>query len=340
MPKLLRLSVVCLVVCAAAPASADLFDVVGSYVYTWEGAFVSGRISAMGGSDLADGGPSALLINPAPLPKANGVEASYDHADHYHETSGYRTYAGAARWNGWSLNLAMQDFESAATLRSLYVPGATSRALHSRNRVRLVGVSRDLSRMLGDDPSLRWSAGAAWCRHSSDDADLPDVVDTWDVGTTLRWRTENAGGWTAVAGAVSWRNVTDATLTVGTLQAPMPRPLRAGFTVERAFARRDRADDLVKILLACSRTFQLGDTYRGDTSHVGLEVLVRGTFALRYGHVAKTGGDVDSGGIGVVLDGRMLGPFTVEADLGRMSYDGATFSGDETIWGLRTRYDF
>ncbi len=343
MSKILRLFVVCYILALASPATAAGFSQVGSNSFTWEGIFTGGRLSSLGGSDLADGSPSTLLVNPAPLGKGTGVGLSYDHADYlYPDLVGgieFHTYAGTAGWNDLRLNIAVQDFViDSAIVRTAYNPEGTGETFDARDRMTVIGLSYDLGNALFEKPSFQWSVGAAWRRYSSTFAESD--ATTWDLGTTLGWRTEYRGGWTGLTGAVSWQNITDATYTFDERQALLPRPLRTGLTVETAIDRAGHPEDLIKFLVAYTKTSRLGDTYRSDADHVGFETLILDALAVRYGHSTQVLGNIESWGVGVILDGRLLGPVTVELDWGEMGYDNPILSGDKTIWGARARYGF
>ena len=340
MPIILRLLVICYILALASPAAAADFSLVGANSFTWEGVFTGGRFSALGGSDLADRSPATLLVNPAPLSTGTGVGLSYDHADYITDIE-FHTYAGTAGWNNLRLNIAVQDFVIDSVLvRTAYNPEGTGETFDVRDRMTVIGLSYDLGTALFEKPSFHWSVGAAWRGYSSNFADAEANANSWDLGTTLSWRAEYQGGWTGLTGAVSWQNFTGATNTFDDRQALLPRPLRTGLTVETAFDRAGHRGDLFKVLMAYTRTSRLGDTYRSDADHVGLETLVLDALAVRYGHSTQVIGDIGSWGIGVILDGRLLGPVTVELDWGEMSYDNPVFTGDRTIWGARARYNF
>jgi len=345
MSLVLRLIVICLILISASPAAGAGFSQVGTYSFAWEGVFTSGRLSTLGGSDLADGSPATLLVNPSPLSTGTGVGLSYDHADYIHtdiiSDIQFHTYAGTAGWNNLRLNFARQDFVvESEFLRTAYNPERTGETFEIRDRMTVIGLSYDLGTALFGKPSFRWAVGAAWRGYSNSFADMDADASSWDLGTTLSWRAEYKAGWTGLTGAVSWQNFTDATFAVEGHQTFLPRPLRTGLTMETAFNRAGHPGDLFKFLMAFTRTSRLGDTYRPDADHVGLEALFLDALAVRYGHNTQVLGDIESWGIGVILDGRLLGPVTVELDWGEMGYDAPVFTGDKTIWGARARYSF
>jgi len=335
-----RLLVVCLVLALASPAAAAGFARVGTFSFTWEGIFTGGRLSTLGSSDLADRSPATLMVNPAPLSTGSGVGLSYDHADYFFDVD-LNIYSGTARWDNLRLNFAMQEFViDDALVRTAYNPEGTGETFDVRDRMTVIGLSFDLGTALFKMPSFQWAVGAAWRGYSSNFADSEADANSWDLGTTLGWRTEYQGGWTGLTGAVSWQNFTGETFAFDERESLLPRPLRTGITMETAFDRAGHPGDLFKFLLAYTRTFRLGDTYRSDADHVGLEALFLDTLALRYGRSTQVLGDIGSWGVGVVLDGRLLGPFTVEVDWGEMSYENPFITEGKTIWGTRARYSF
>lgn len=338
---LLRLGIICLILLVAFPAAAtEPFAFVRTTVFTWEGIFTAGRLSTLGGSDLADRSPATFLINPAPLNTGNGVGLSYDHADYFGNTE-FHTYAGGAEWNDWRLNIAVQDFVTHAVVgRTIYLPADTSKTFDVRDRMTVIGLSYDLGNALLEEYTLHWLVGAAWRRYSASFEKSDVSANSFDLGTTLNWRTEHRIGWTGLTGAVTWQNVSDATLTYDEHQASVPRLLRTGLTIETAFDRAGRADELLKLLLAYTHSFRLGESYSSDSEHVGVEALFLNALALRYGHSTLVAGGVASWGAGIVLDKRLLGPVSVEVDWGTMSYNNFIFHGEKTIWGARALYSF
>jgi len=337
-----HLSVLCVAAALAAPAPAAAagFARVGTLAYSWEGVFTSGRLSALGGADLADAGPATVLVNPAPLAGEDAVALSFDHADYLADLE-FRTWAGAAAWRGWRLNVAVQDLLMDPQLvRTAYNPEGTGETFEVRERATCIGLSAEPGRFLLPDSSLRWSVGAAWRRYESGIDSVSSDTDALDLGTTLGWRAEHPGGWTGLTGAVSWQNVTDATLAFDGRSAHLPGPLRVGATAEVAWRRDGREGDFCKFLLAYTRAVAAGESYRGDSDHVGAELMFLDALALRWGHSTRVAGGITGWGAGIVLDGRLLGPFTVAADLGNWEFDNDLLKGNRTIWGVRAQYRF
>ena len=334
--------ITCLVMTGVASQATAEFEHVGASSFSWEGIFAGGRLSALGGSDLADGSPAALLLNPAPLAQGDGVELSYDHADYFTDVQ-FHAFAGALEWQAWRVSTAVLDLDTPPqSLHTAYNPEAVG-TLDIDNRMSLVGVSYDLGQGALAAPDLHWSIGAAW-RHFhvsfEDSAKVSYDADAVDLGTTLGWRSRYDGGWIGVTGAIAWQNVSEATITQDARESRLPQPLRFGLTLRSSWNRPDRSDELVGMLLAYTRTVHREDDWREDSDHVGAELRFLEAVALRWGYTDRVTGGITSLGIGVVLDERLLGPLTIHADLGQMCYDNAVSQADETIWGVRARYAF
>ena len=334
--------VACLIlICASTPATAE-FEHVSSSAFSWEGIFAGGRLSALGNSDLADDSPAALLLNPAPLAQGDGIELSYDNAGYAADVQ-YHTFAGALEWQALRVNAAVLDLDiPPRPVHSAYNPEAVG-TLDIDNRMSLVGVSYDLGQGALEVPNLQWSVGAVW-RHFylsfEDSTKVSYDADAVDLGTTLGWQSRYDGGRIGVTGAIAWQNITETTLTQDSRESALPQPLRFGLTLESAWNRPGRPDELVTILLAYARTVNREDDWREDSDHVGAELRFLEAVALRWGYTDRVNGGITSLGIGVVLDERVLGPLTIHADLGQMRYDNIVTQDDEMIWGVRARYAF
>ncbi len=324
----------------ATPIFAAGFSRVGTFGFTTEGIFAGGRLSALGGSDLADGSPAALVINPAPLARGNSVELSYDHANYYSGTN-FRTNAGSVELKNWRLNFAMHDyFIDDQLVRTAYNPEGTGRTFDMLNRMTIMGVSYDLGRSFFNSPSLQWSVGASWRHYLTDFDDSSNTSDSYDLGTTFSYTTRYSTGWTRVSGAVSWQNLNDSTFVFDERESYLPQPLRVGTTIETAFDWTGHRRPLVKLLLAFTRSFQKGTTYLEDTEQAGMEAVFFDALALRWGHNSRVAGDIASWGAGIIISRGLLGPFSVRADVGEMGYDNMVLNDSETIWGVRVGYAY
>lgn len=338
----ITISTICLLLLATSPASAAGFARVGTFAYQSDGLFASGRISAMGGSDLSDGSPAALLINVAPLAQGNGVELSYDHANYISDLD-FHTYAGAAEWKALRLNVAVQEFVAEGQpVRTAYNPEGTGETFDSRDRQTIIGLSYDLGYALFKVPSLSWSFGAAWHKYSTHfDDDILGEGDSVDLATTIRWYFDYDGGWTSIAGAVSSQNATAEKVTFDERQSELPNNLNTGFTVATAVDWSGHQGNLFKLTLAYSKTHQRRSyTFRDDPIHLGLETLLFDAVAVRYGHSTRVTDNIESWGVGLILDDRLLGPFTLAVDMGEMQYGDQFGNAKKTIWGARARYNF
>jgi len=326
-----------LILTNTAPVSAAGFSRVGTYGFNWEGVFAGGRLSALGGSDLADGSPSALVINPAPLARGNNAELSYDHADYFLEAE-ISTLAGSVEWNNLRLNFASHDYYIDDVLvRTAYNPEGTGQTIDYLNRMTISGVSYDLGRGLLNNPSWSWSVGGAWRHYLNKFDDTTATADSYDFGTTARFTTRFRNGWASITGAMSWQNFNDSTIAFDERKSLLPQPFRMGVTMQTAFDWTGHERPLVKFLMACTLA-RNGSSYLGDTEHVGIEAVFFDALALRLGHSTRISGDIDSWGVGVIINRGLLGSFTVHADVGQMDYDNILVTEGETMWGLRVGY--
>lgn len=322
------------------PASAAGFESVGTASFLTEGIFTSGRISALGGSDLTDGSPAALMINPSPLSEGSGFDVSYDHANYFPGFE-FKTYAGSVQWNSLRLNVAMQDFSVEDLLiRTAYDPEGTGETFDMLARMTVMGLSYDLGRGFFNHPHLRWSVGGAWRHYYEEIDDSSGSGDGFDLGSTMAWRMNHKYGWSAISGSVSWQNVSDATFIWSEREMLLPSPLRAGLTMEMAWDWLRHEGDFFKVLVAYSHSTRNATAFSTDSNHAGVEFLFMDAIALRWGQSSRVTGNIGSWGVGLMLDGRLLGPFTVQVDLGEMGYDNAVSDDSETIWGMRVGYDF
>ncbi len=329
-----------LILLIAAPAAADGFATVRLATYGWEGLFSGARLSALGSSDLADGSPAALLINPAPLATGNRVELGFDHANYLHDSE-ITTYAGSAEWNNWRLNIAIQEYTvDDVIIRTAYNPEGTGETFDIQDRMTLTGISYDLGRGLFDHPSLRWSAGAVWRRFSYTHQSQSTFSDTYDLGTTLGWVVRHQNGSVGITGAISRQNLKGKTIVFDDREAGLPELMRAGITMEAAFDWDGHQRNLVKLLVAYTHCHHRALSNSADSDHTGVEAVFFDTLALRWGNSTKLTGGISSWGVGLSLDGRLLGPFTVQADMGEMGYDNLASTDSETIWGLRVVYHY
>jgi hypothetical protein len=331
---------IALILASPLAASAAGFARVGTAGFTWEGIYASARLSALGGSDMADGGPAALLINPAPLSVNKVAELSYDHADYFAGTE-ISTIAGAVGLKGWCLNFAVHDYSiDDALLRTAYNPEGTGEFFDILQRMTLLGASYDIGRHLFGHRSLQWSVGAVWRHYLSDYDDNSAQGDSYDLGSTARWSMQHDNGWSRITGAFSYQNIKDETIEFDERYSSLPQPMRLGLTLETAIARSGHGGSVLRFLMAYSRCYQLGDSYAADSGHTGVEAVLYDTLALRWGHSDRVAGGISSWGLGVTLDEQLPGPFAVVIDVGGMGYDNLVTTEGETIWGVRVGYKF
>jgi len=343
MRKFLIILSVCLSIIIASSAMAAGFAKVGTFGFTWEGIFTGSRVAALGGSDLTDDGPSTFLFNPAPLSRGNFAEVGYEHADYFFDLY-LKNYAGTAEWNSVRLSLAVQDINNEdVIIRTAYNPEGSGK-IDLRDRMMVIGASYDIGRGLMDHPSFQWSVGGAWREYSSNYFESIRFSSTMDVGTTVGWKKDYQGGWAGVTGVMAWQNILAASYTfdegLNDREYSLPKSWRGGVTLETGLDWSGHEGNLVKLLAAYSNC-KYSNWYRNaESNHKGLEAVFLDTLAVRWGYSTRVTGNIDSWGIGLMLDGRLLGPFTIQADVGEMGYDTVLSQDPENIWGLRIGYNF
>jgi len=316
-------------------ASASGFARIGTYGFQWEGLFSSSRLASMGGSDMADSGPGALMINPAPLARGNQVVVGYSGGKFLSEFE-FSTYAAGIEWQNFRINFASEsNFADNLIVHTAYNPEGIGQINSVRNRMTVYGASYDLGRGLIKHPSLQWSVGFSIRHYSSTLDSSSSETDSHDLGSSLSWTFHYPKGWTRITGSVSDQNISNSSFNFDEREIMLPDPMRIGLTVETAFKRSDHPGNFLKLLVAFTRAhnFHFSDQF-------GLEALVYDTVALRWGHSQRFEDGISSWGIGLVLDRDFLGPFTVQMDFGMMNFDSELLSDSKAVWGLRTGYQF
>lgn len=340
----------------SAPAAAAGFAMLTSH--TWEGLFTGARLSAMGGGDLAgDDGPGALLVNPAPLLRGDGVAVAHDHVDYpLSAVTGaddpdvdYLTTSLGVEWQGWRLSACVSD-ESIdnAVLRTAYLPEGTG-TFDRRSRMALVGLTRRLAGDTRREDGGQWTAGVAYRSYSartSDNRTDPAITfddgqatGTWDVGTTVSLRFADQRHPASIAVAVAGQNVTGATLVVSEREMALPQLVRMGLTAGLTFLDGQR--EWMRIVAAVARTEYTGRYNARDFSQMGVEITALRLLALRIGSNDRFYGGSGTWGVGLVLDHPRGLPLEMAVDYGEISPDEAMFDGaDMAMWSGRVRVEF
>jgi len=303
--------------------------------YQWEGVFTGSRQTAMGNADLSGArGPSALLINTAPLPVDNGVEFEYGRADFVLDVD-LEVYGISASWNGLRAGYtSLQWLQDPVEIRTAYNPDGTGEFIDFKLGMRILGLSYDLAHVLAPDSKLSWTAGAAYRRYNTAVGDYKSNSDTYDLGTSLSWRTDYTHGWTALKGAFSWMNYGEAGMEFDWRRGFEPQAKRRGLTIESAFNSSATNEELVRVILAYARTSR--EVYeKTDYSHMGAELVAFRTLALRGGHNSRFDGP-NSWGAGLILARPFMGPVRMTVDYGRAD------SGFEVVnmWTVAGNFEF
>lgn len=338
----LRFAFVCLLLSIASTAYAQSVFVRIRSSYAAFEIFRSSRLDMLGGEDVADPGPAAVLVNPAPLIEKDSANLSFDHADYFLDLS-FNTYAAAVAHKNWVVDIAVQEVHSGPTPeRTAFQPGGTGRTFETREWMAVVGLSYNLSSLLMPETKMRWSAGASWHNYAGSGTFDPGTANSFDLGTSASQRSEYAGGWTVFSGALILQNAFDNVFHIYGHRVHLRRFLRAGMSVTSAWTNEGSQVAPLAFTLTYSRDFELGRYLSGDSDHMGAEALLFHALALRYGYNSGFAGGRDSWGIGILLDDRLLKslPMELELNLGRTSFDNEFFAGTKTIFGVRTQYQF
>lgn len=341
---------------SATPAAAAGFAVLMSHA--WEGLYTGARLSAMGGGDMAgEDGPGALLVNPAPLLRGDGVAVARDHVD-YPLTGvaaddgmdlDYVTTSLGVEWRGWRFGACISDeIMDNAVLRTAYLPEGTG-TFDRRSRLAIVGLARLLA---GDARSAgggQWTAGVAYRSYSDNTTDnrtdplvtFDDgrATGSWDAGTTAAWRFTAGAHRAGLAAAVAWQNVTGADRVVAEREMDLPQVVRMGLTAGLTIldGRRER----VRIVAAVARSEYVGAASDGGFNQMGLEVVALRLLALRVGSNDRIYGGNGAWGAGLVLDQPRGLPLEVAVDYGEISRDEELFDMPELgMWSGRVRVEF
>ena len=332
-----RILITGLILLNAMPALGAGFAQVGTFAYTWEELFTGTRQTSLGQADLAGAyGPSAVLLNAAPLPEGDGVTGEYG-ANAYILDTEMTAWGGAVEWRGWRAGYLRNDFNMDPQLvRTAYNPEGTGETFEAGDDVTLISLGYDLGRLLNDDGPLQWTLGAVYRDYHSWLAASEINASTWDVGSSAGWTTQHSQGWARMSGALSWQNITAEEIDYDERQSFLPRAVRAGVTLESTFGQANWGTEMLRVLLAFSHRFNPEDFRGRDTDHFGFEVTGAGMLVARMGYNSRYDKSFNSWGLGLILAQDFMGPFTVSADYG--TYD-MNF-GEQEMWSVRARWSF
>jgi len=330
-------TLVCLILMSATTVRGAGFAKIGTFGFTYDGIFTGTRMTSMGQADMAGAfGPGATQLNTAPLPQGDGIEAEYGRNNFLADTQ-LEVWGGAAEYRGWRLGFSQHRFSMDPQLvRTAYNPEGTGETFDAGDDINIISLGYDLGGLIDRTGRWSWTIGAAYRVYHSFLAEYEIDATTYDLGTSVAWKTPHPEGWARLSGAVSWQNVFSEGYVFDEREASLPRSVRAGVTLESTFGKSNWGSEAVKVLMAFSRRF-VPDSWLGrDTHHFGAEVIGAGILAARMGHNSRMPGQINTWGLGLILDQDFMGRFTLAADYGR--YD--TRIEEVDMWSVRARYAF
>lgn len=335
---MVRILIVILILVSSTTALGAGFAKVGTFGFSYDGMFTGTRNTALGQGDMAGAyGPGATMINTAPLPLGDGVEVSYNRNPFLAETD-FSVWGVAAEFQGLRAGYSRLNwFMDPQMVRTAYNPEGTGETFDAGDRISVLSLGYDLGRLIDDEGHWNWTIGGAWRHYYAFLAHSEVSDETFDLGTSVAWTAHHSKGWTKLIWAWSWQNFTNVKTQYDERESALPASIRMGFTIESGFGRNGWGGEAFRVLAAYSRRFMSDDWYGGyDTDHFGLEMIPAGILAFRMGHNSRLPGDINSWGIGLILDQEVLGWCTLTGDYGK--YD--TFAGDVSMWSVRARYAF
>ena len=323
----------------AGPASAAGFARVGLFGFYWEGVYTGARETALGGADLAGAAsPDAVLINPAPLSRGDGIAASFGKLEGFPPSTDVETWAVAADWKGWRLSACRSGYEIGyISERTAYNPEGTSVLVDTKETMLLLGLSYEILGSRAGESSWRWAVGGAYRGYRNQSFDYESDGASFDLGTTLGWMRRFDTGSFEMRGALAWQNVTDATIDADGRVYGMPRTGRGGLSARTTLDWPGRQRDMLGALVAYSHVYRPG--YPEDSNHLGVELVGGGVLALRYGTNDYHFQGVSGWGLGLILAEPFMNPLSVRADWGRLDPDNDFFDTLD-VWGVEAAFAF
>ena len=312
----------------AAPAAAAGFVKVGLFSFNWEGERTGARLTALGGADIAgEQGPEVVLVNPAPLGTGTGAVAAYSRLDNFivWDDVDLESYAVAGGWEALRVTFCRVGYgKDGFIVRTAYEPegGEYSSYLNSMT---VLGLSWEAARRWLRDTPWRLAVGVSQRHYRADLMGRVTSADGWDVGATLGWETHFSGGGLRISGAWSKQNVSGATVDYGVFlttatAVPLPEPWRGGVSARVHADWPALSRELVALLVAYTHMEHVGD-YPYDADQYGVELILGGALAVRYGRDNDRNTEPESWGLGLVLDERFMGPMHARIHWARLKYD-------------------
>ena len=303
--------------------------------FSWEKDYSGTRQTSMGNADMAGAqGPSALLLNVAPLPSGTGLELEYGRTQFVNDVD-IEVLGFATQWKGLRvgysrLELVMDPF----LVRTAYEPDGTGEYVDISEVIDVLGISYDLGRLIESDGRLNWTVGGAVRRYQNSIDGNSASQNTKDLGTSLAWRSYYSRGWVRFKGGVSSMNRSGDSFVVDERESMLPQAVRYGLTAESALTAQKTDRELLRLVVAYGKT-EHDNAYPAFQDHFGVEVVALKILALRGGRNSRFDGP-HSWGAGLTLDRPFMGPAVLHLDYGRYN-NGYVWT---EMWSLRGELNF
>ncbi len=311
------------------------FVKVGTFGFNWEGIHNGSRQTAMGSADMAGAqGPSAILLNTAPLPTIDGVDVEYGRSKLYldvdHETMGM-----SASWRGLQVNyVRAQLLTDPMLIRTAYQPEGTGEYFEMTSEMKVLGASYDIGQHLEPSGHLAWTIGAAWRRYDGSLADFEYGESTYDVGTSLRWRVNHARGWTDFKGGFWVMNQSGKSVAFDERESSLPEASRYGLSAESVINSRHSNQEMLRVVVAYAEA-NYDSYFYEDQDHLGAELTALDLVSVRAGNNSRLG-DSNSWGVGLRVARPFMGPVALTLDYGRFD----TGWRWNEMWSARANFRF
>ncbi|MDX2475252.1 MAG: hypothetical protein QNL91_16265 [Candidatus Krumholzibacteria bacterium] len=337
MPRLVFLLPLVLLLISPSLSSAAGFAKVGTVGFSWEGLFNGARQTSMGSSDMAGAqGPAALFLNTAPLQLATAVEAEYGRAK-FVSSADLEMLGVSVVWKGFRAGFSRQQLLMDPQLvRTAYEPDGTGETFESTAGISVAGISYDLGPLIDPAGHWSWTVGAAkrWYYGSVATSEMSE--GTYDLGTSLGWRTDFSRGAFLLKGGASWMNTSGQGYLFVERDTPiaLPQSRRAGITAETILNADGTGKEALRLVVAYAKTTH-EESYLADQDHFGVELVAMGVVAVRGGRNSRFDNS-HSWGLGAILHRPFMGPVRVKLDYGK--YDNGW--GKREMWSAGGEFSF
>jgi hypothetical protein len=337
MPRLVFILPLLLLLLSPSLTSAAGFAKVGVVGFWGEGLFNGAPQNSIGSADIAGAqGPAALFLNTAPLQRATAVEAEYGRAKFVSNTD-LEVLGFSVVWKGFRAGYCRQQLLMDPQLvRTAYNPEGTGETFEASAAIGAAGISYDLGPILDPEGRWSWTVGAAKRWYYGSVATSSMSEGTYDLGTSLGWRTNFDRGAFVLKGGASWMNTSGQGYLFVERDTPiaLPQSRRAGITAETIFNAASSGKEALRLVVAYAKTTH-EESYLADQDHFGVELVAMGVVAVRGGRNSRFDNS-HSWGLGAILHRPFMGPVRVKLDYGK--YDNGLEK--QEMWSAGGEFQF